>query len=256
MTARRTDGASGPVGSGPVGDGSVADRSLENATVQNVSFPSGDGEAHGYLQLPPSGRGPALVVVQEWWGLTDHIADLVRRFASEGFVALAPDLYGGRTTHDPEEARRLLRKLPVERAARDLAGAVDLLLGSDAVTSPAVGVVGFCMGGGFALALAAQQGERVAAVVPFYGLPPADTDYGDLRAHVQGHYAEKDRSIKRNDVTAMVAKVRRQADIDAQIFWYPAGHAFLNDQRPRYDADSARLAWSRAIDFLRRSLSR
>ncbi|MFP5347192.1 MAG: dienelactone hydrolase family protein [Actinomycetes bacterium] len=224
--------------------------------AQNVSFPGGDGEAYGYLELPPSGRGPGLVVVQEWWGLTDHIADLVRRFAAEGFVALAPDLYGGRTTHDPEEARRLLRQLPVDRAARDLAGAVDLLLGHDAVTSPAVGAVGFCMGGGFALALAAQQGERVGGVVPFYGLPPADTGYGHLRAQVQGHYAEKDRSISRDDVAAMTTKVRQQAEIDAEIFWYPAGHAFVNDQRPSYDPDSARLAWSRAVAFLRRSLGR
>jgi carboxymethylenebutenolidase len=223
---------------------------VQNTTVQNVTFPGGHGEAHGYLERPPSGTGPGLVVVQEWWGLDSHLAGLVRRFASEGFVALAPDLYGGATAHDSKEAARMARTLPVDRAARDLAGAVDLLLDDETVTSSTVGIAGFCMGGGFALMMAAQQGERVGAVVPFYGLPPASTDYSGLRAAVQGHYAQKDRSISRDDVTAMATSVRLQAGVEPQIFWYPAGHAFVNDQRPSHDPHSAALAWSRTVDFL------
>src|SRR3712207_8310701 len=90
---------------------------------QNVTFPSNGSQAHGYLALPPSGSGPAVIVIQEWWGLTDHIADVTDRLAAEGFVALAPDLFGGRTTHEAEAAGRLMSELPVDQAARDLGGA-------------------------------------------------------------------------------------------------------------------------------------
>ena len=86
--------------------------------IQNVTFPSNGGQAHGYLAVPTSGSGPGLIVIQEWWGLTSHIRDLTDRFAAAGFVALAPDLYGGRTTHDAEEAGRLMQELPAERAAQ------------------------------------------------------------------------------------------------------------------------------------------
>ncbi|MEJ5866820.1 dienelactone hydrolase family protein [Pseudokineococcus sp. 5B2Z-1] len=222
------------------------------AAPQNTTFPRPGGEeGHGYLELPPSGRGPGLVVVQEWWGLTEHIADLVRRFAAEGFVALAPDLYGGRTTHDGEEAMRLMQELPVDRAARDLAGAVDLLLGHEAVTSSTVGVAGFCMGGSFALTLAAQQGERVGAVTPFYGLPDPDgTDWSGVRAAVQGHYAREDR-IDLDVVGRVFDDLRERLDVPVELHVYEAQHAFVNDTGPAYDADAAALAWGRATAFLR-----
>src|SRR5215469_12434907 len=144
---------------------------------QNVAFQSNGGQAHGYLALPPSGRGPALVVIQEWWGLTEHIADVTDRFAAEGFVALAPDLYGGPTTHDASEAAELMQKLPVDQAVRDLAGAVDFLLGRDDVLGDRVGAVGFCMGGAFVLMLAAQEGGKIAAAVPFYPVGQMPDDY-------------------------------------------------------------------------------
>ncbi len=221
---------------------------------QNVEFPSGAGTAHGYLELPGrdgAGSGPGLVVIQEWWGLTSHVADLTRRFAAEGFVALAPDLYGGATTHDGAEAMRLMQELPVDRAARDLAGAVDHLLGRPEVTSSTVGVVGFCMGGAFVLTLAAQQGERIGAAVPFYGLPDVEgTDYSGLRAAVQGHYATRDR-ITREAVEATAAKIREQSGVEADVRFYEADHAFVNDERPSYDEASAHAAWAAAVAFLK-----
>ena len=229
---------------------------MSETSYQNTTFDRPDGgTGHGYLELPPSGRGPALVVVQEWWGLTDHVADLVRRFAADGFVALAPDLYGGRTTHDGEEAARLMQELPVERAAADLAGAVDLLLGHEAVTSSTVGVAGFCMGGAFALTLAAQQGDRVGAVSPFYGLPDPDaTPWGDLTAAVQGHYARQDR-IDLGVVHDVFGRLRgvggRPADRPVELHVYDAAHAFVNDGGPAYDAAAATTAWARATSFLR-----
>src|SRR5580698_5541162 len=145
--------------------------------VQNVTFAGNGDLAYGYLSSPASGRGRGVIVIQEWWGLTTHIAQLADRLAAEGFVALAPDLYGGATTHDAAEATQLMLQLPVDRAARDLRGAVDYLLSLDEVVGEAVGVVGFCMGGSFALQLAVQEGGRIAAAVAFYPVGYMPDDY-------------------------------------------------------------------------------
>src|SRR5215213_2029511 len=192
---------------------------------QNVTFASDGGSAHGYLATPPSGSGPGVVVVQEWWGLDDHIAEVVDRLAGEGFVALAPDLFGGRVAHDSGEAGRLMQELPVQEAARALGGAVDYLLQHDAVTSSSVGAVGFCMGGGFVLLLAA----------------------------VQGHYGERDDFYPVEQARAQEEQIQREAGVPVEFFYYPAGHAFHNDKDKlgTYDRDSAELAWSRTVDFLR-----
>ena len=226
----------------------------ENASRQNTSFPSGGGQAHGYLAVPESGSGPAVVVIQEWWGLTDHIADVTDRLAAEGFVALAPDLYGGRTTHDADEAGQLMSELPVEQAARDLGGAVDLLLGHEAVTSSTVGAVGFCMGGGFVLLLAAQQDGRVSAAVPYYGVGPAiPKTFEGLTAAVQGHYGERDDSYPADDARAQAEQIRTESGAEVEFHFYDAGHAFHNDTNKlgTYSKADAELAWSRTVEFLR-----
>lgn len=220
---------------------------------QNVTFGSNGGTAHGFLALPPSGVGPALVVVQEWWGLTSHIAAMAQRFAAEGFVTLAPDLYGGATTHDGAEAAQLEHRLPAGRAARDLRGAVDFLLAHPKVVGDSVGVVGFCMGGGFALTLATQEGDRVAAVVPFYGLPKdPGFDYRGLTAHVLGHFAERDRSLPAAVVDEAAIRIGEATDRRPEIHFYPAGHAFMNDENllGTHDGLQARIAWQRTLSFL------
>jgi carboxymethylenebutenolidase len=229
----------------------------ENAR-QNITFPSNGNEAHGYLAVPESGSGPGVIVIQEWWGLTDHIADVTDRLAAEGFVALAPDLYGGKVAHDADEAGRLMTELPVDRAARDLAGAVDFLLGHEAVTSAQVGAIGFCMGGGFVLMLAAQQGDKVGAAVPFYGVGPAVPDtYTGITAAVQGHYGERDDFYPVADARKQEEQIRKESGAEVQFFYYPAGHAFHNDTNAlgTHDADNAKLAWQRSVDFLRAKLA-
>ncbi|MER7584861.1 alpha/beta fold hydrolase [Kitasatospora sp. NPDC097691] len=226
----------------------------QGGSRQNVTFPSNGRTAHGYLARPPQGVGPGLVVVQEWWGLTSHVATMADRFAAEGFTVLAPDLFGGATTHDSTEAARLKRELPVERAVEDLSGAVDHLLSLDGVVGDAVGVVGFCMGGGFALLLAARAGDRVAAAVPFYGLPPdPDFDYRGLTAHVLGHFGESDRSIPMAAVDEAAIRIGEATDIRPEVHFYPAGHAFMNDENPlgTYDPLQAGIAWGRTLTFLR-----
>jgi carboxymethylenebutenolidase len=221
---------------------------------QNTTFASNGGEAHGYLATPPSGSGPGLIVIQEWWGLVDHIKDVTDRFAAEGFVVLAPDLYGGRTTHDADEAGTLMQELPVPKAAKDLAGAVDFLLGHDAVTSESVGAVGFCMGGGFVIVMAAQQGDRVSAAVPYYGVGGyEDMDLSGTRAAVLGHFGSDDPMATPEKVAELEAKLREDAGIEPDLRVHEgAGHAFFNDENPlgTYDAELARSTWQDTVAFL------
>jgi carboxymethylenebutenolidase len=171
------------------------------------------------------------VVIQEWWGLTSHIADVANRLAAEGFVALAPDLFGGATTHDADEAAKLMQELPMQRATRDLGGAVDYLLGHDAVTSSTIGAVGFCMGGGFVLVLAAEQGDKIGAAVTFYGvLGEPYPSYEHLCAPLLGHFGDQDEMQSTDQVGELAATIERQSDRKPDFRFYPAGHASFNDQ--------------------------
>ncbi|MCM3688670.1 dienelactone hydrolase family protein [Kocuria rosea] len=226
---------------------------VETTPHQNVTFPSAEGRAHGYLAVPDSGRGPGVVVVQEWWGLTDHIRDVADRLAAEGFVALAPDLYGGSITHDGAEAAEMMARLPEEEGARLLSGAVDFLLAHEAVTSSTVGAVGFCMGGGFVLALAAEQGGRVGAAVPFYGVGQGLPDaYHGVSACVQGHYGREDAAYPVEKAQALEEQIRHESSAPVVEFhYYDAPHAFHNDgNEANHRPDAARTAWERAVGFL------
>lgn len=225
---------------------------------QNVTFdlPTKDGDqtGHGYLALPASGKGPGVIVIQEWWGLVDHIKDVCDRLADLGFVALAPDLYGGWIAHDGDEAGEMMQNLPAEEGARQLAGAVDWLLARDEVTSQTVGAIGFCMGGGFVLALAAQQGDKVSAAVPFYGVGQGvPGDFSGVTAAVQGHYAEQDEMFPVDEARAQERQIRAESGADVEYFYYDAPHAFHNDENPQgnYRPEAAALAWDRAVSFLK-----
>lgn len=225
---------------------------------QNVSFDSNGGRAHGYLKTPEAGSGPGLIVIQEWWGLTDHIKDVTDRFAAEGFVALAPDLFGGTTTHDADEAGRLMEELPVEDAARDLKGAVDFLLDHDAVTSETVGAVGFCMGGGFVIALAAQEGDRIGAAVPYYGVGAyEDADLSKVTAPVLGHFGSEDPMATPDAVRELERRLEASSapSVDLRIH-EGAGHAFFNDENHlgTYDPDLAASTWRETVAFLKQHL--
>lgn len=231
---------------------------MDDNPRQNVTFASNGHLAHGYLAVPEGGSGPGVIVVQEWWGLDDHIAAVADRLASEGFVALAPDLFGGRIAHDESTAAQLMNDLSVEQAAAELGGAVDFLLAHEAVGSQRVGAVGFCMGGGFVLLLAAQQGDAVAAAVPFYGAGPAiPRSYVNLRAAVQGHYGEQDAFYPVEQARAQEQQIREESGAEVEFFYYPAGHAFHNEdnQLGTYDPQLAEIAWRRAVQFLRAHVS-
>jgi carboxymethylenebutenolidase len=219
-----------------------------------IEFASNGGTAQGYLAT--EGSGPGVVVIQEYWGLVDHIKELCDRFAAQGFVALAPDLFHGQTAREPDEAGKLLMSMRMEEAARDMGGAVDAV--KQRSSGHGVGVVGFCAGGGLALVLACQRPEAVRAVAPFYPLipwPDAQPDYSKLNGAVQGHFAEHDEGAGLKAAQALEDTLTKLGK-RARMFVYPGTqHAFFNDQRPDvYDMTAAREAWDKVLTFLRDEL--
>ena len=221
---------------------------------QMIEFAANGGTARGYLAKPSSGNGPGVVVVQEWWGLNDHIKALADRLADEGFVALAPDIYHGDMAREPQEAQKLMMALNVEQAAKDLKGAAAALKANGA-TGNKVGAVGFCMGGQLAL-FAGTVSPEVGAVVDFYGVHPAvKPDYSKLQGPVLILTGDKD-PMAGPEPSGAVEQGIKAAGKQAEIVVYPdAGHAFMNDTRPdAYKADAAADAWSRMVNHFKANL--
>ncbi len=222
-----------------------------------IQFPSNGTDGQGYLATPPSGSGPGVVVIQEWWGLVDHIKDVCDRFALEGFTALAPDLYRGEVSREPDEAGKLMMAMALDRAAKDMSGAIDELVRRGSKNG--VGVVGFCMGGGLALALACQRPDKVLAVAPFYGAVPwpnYQPDYSKITAKVRGHYAELDDWMTPEKAREL-EKTLTDLGKDARITIYPGTqHAFFNDTRPEvFNPQASQSAWKDTVDLFRTTLS-
>jgi len=228
---------------------------------ETVNFPSNGNRADGYLATPASGHGPGVMVIQEWWGLAPQIKRVCDRLAGAGFVALAPDLYHGELAEHTEmdKAAKLMSTLPMDRAARDLGGAVDFLLQNDAVQVDKVGVVGFCMGGMLTLVVAAQQGDKIGAAAPWYGAPLGDSapDWSNLSAPVRGHFAESDDFFPPDAIKALEQQLKGMGK-DVVFTVYPGcGHAFGNEDNPlgTHNSDAADQAWSETVAFLRERLT-
>jgi carboxymethylenebutenolidase len=221
-----------------------------------VEFAGNGKTSSGYLATPEGGqKGPGVVVIQEWWGLTDHIKRVADRFAKEGFVALAPDLYDGRVVGEPDEAGKAMMELDMEQAGKDMAGAVDHLLEHPEVEPRKVGVVGFCMGGTLAMMLATLR--PVEAVVDYYGGPlKGQLDVHKIKGAVLGHFAGKDEWATPVRARELLDRLHRLG-VEAEFYTYPtAEHAFFNDDRPEvHDPRASKLSWERTIDFLRSRLS-
>ena len=220
---------------------------------ERVTFAAGEGTTTGYLATPgpDRARGRGVVVIQEGWGLVDHVKKVADRFAAEGFHALAPDLYHGVASKSSEEEGRLSMELDIAGAENDLRGAVERLR---YLTGRRVGTVGFCTGGALSLLAACSNPEGVAACVVYYGgHPKVEYDFDRLRAPVLGHWAEKD---ERNaDVPRLEAELGRRG-LSFEFHSYPGTrHAFFDDERPEvYARDAAETSWERTIDFLARHL--
>ena len=219
-----------------------------------LTFPSNGHTCDGYLA--GDGTGPGVIVIQEWWGLVPHIKDVADRFAAAGFTALAPDLYHGQSTTEPDGAGKLMMALNLEQAAKDLSGAIALL--QERTGRAKVGVVGYCMGGGLALVLASKRPDAVAAAAPYSGVIPwksVQPDWSAITATVVGEYGELDDSANPDAVHALEAKLRELGK-DATLHVHPgAQHAFFNDTRPEvYDADASTVAFDRTVDLFRSAL--
>ena len=218
-----------------------------------IEFKSNGGTCTGYLA---GTSGPGVIVIQEWWGLVPHIKDIADRFAAEGFVALAPDMYHGEVTSEPDLAGKLLMSMNLATAGKDLSGAVDALLERTGRTK--VGATGFCMGGGLALMAACLRPDAISAVAPFYGGMRPDTviEWDNLAAVVEGHYAETDRGTAAPEAVKELEATLRAKGKDATFHVYPGTqHAFFNDTRPEvYDAEVSQVAWDRMLALFRAHL--
>jgi carboxymethylenebutenolidase len=223
---------------------------------QLIEFASNGGRAQGYLAEPPGGTGIPLVVIQEWWGLVPHIEDVCERFAAEGFLALAPDLYHGETTTEPDEAGKLMMAMNLEQAAKDMSGAVDEI--AALANGTRVGVTGFCMGGGLALMLATLRPDHVNACVTWYGLipwPGVQPDWTRISGPILGHYAEQDGYFS-SELALELEDELQSLDKDAEFVIHEGvDHAFFNDTRPEvYNAAAAGQAWAQTVGFLHTNL--
>ncbi len=218
-----------------------------------VEFPTNGTKTTGYLATPAAGKGPGVLVIQEWWGLVGHIKKVCDRFAAEGFTALAPDMYHGKTASEPDEAGKLFMALNIGQAEKDLRGAAKYLAGHSA--SAKLGAVGFCMGGQLAL-FAATLNPSIGACANFYGIHPnVKPDYTKLSGPVLGLYAEKDGFVTPAVATGVDAAIKA-AGKKSEIHIYPGvDHAFFNDERKdAYNKAAADDAWRRALAFFRQHL--
>jgi carboxymethylenebutenolidase len=225
--------------------------------MPEVEFESNGGTAPGYLAVPESGSGPATIVLQEWWGVDPHIRDVCDRFAREGFLALAPDLYRGDTTDQPDKAQQLMMALSMDQAEKDMRGAVDYLDEHEGSGGRGVGSVGFCLGGGLSV-WAASANQKVTAVVTYYYvMPHGKPDFSKIQAPVLGHFGDQDEFVSVEDAKALEQEMRG-AGVDATLEFYEgAGHAFFNgtNRLGTYDKDAAERSWQRTIEFLRKNLA-
>ena len=217
-----------------------------------VSFKANGRPGDGYLATPKGAHGPGLVVIQEWWGLVDHIKDLCERFSQQGYFALAPDLYHGEKATSPDAAGKLMMALNIGEAAKDIRGAANYLIGLDGVAPKRVAAIGFCMGGQLALYAACEFPELINATVDFYGIhPQVKPDVSRLSGPVLAHFANRDKSTPPDVANALVKKIE-DAGKDVEAHFYEADHAFFNDARPAvYNAEAAKLAWDRTLEFLK-----
>ena len=225
--------------------------------MPDIEFPTNAGAAPGYLSVPTAGHGPATIVLQEWWGLDEHIRSVCDRLAAEGFFALAPDLFRGETTTQPSEAEQKTMALSMDQAERDMCGAADFLASQPGVEGPGVGSVGFCLGGGLSLWAAASCPQITAAVTYYYVMPHGKPDFSKIKGPILGHFGTDDEFISHDEATALESELR-DAGVDVTFHYYEgAGHAFFNDTNRlgTHDPEIAQTSWEQTLSFLRAALA-
>lgn len=229
---------------------------MPDITTASVEYPANGVSGTGHLARPDdAATHPGVIVIQEWWGLDAHIKSIADRFAREGFVALAPDLYHGQFATEPDEARKLVMNMNREQAQKDLVGAVKYLQALPRVAPKKVGCIGFCMGGSLTLALAAATPD-VAAAAPFYaGFQPPATELAKIEAEMFCAFGADDAGIPLDNVKKFEAALK-SSNRNATVKVYDgAPHSFFNDTRDSYRPDSANDAWERSLALFQRVLT-
>jgi carboxymethylenebutenolidase len=202
-----------------------------------------------YLALPKAdGRYPAVVVIQEYWGVNDQIKGVCDKWAGEGFIAIAPDIYDGKIAANAEEAGAMMKSLDRAKALETISAAVEKVR-AHASSTGKVAVTGYCLGGAFALAAAASV-RGLSAIVPFYGMPPT-ADWDKVEAPIQMHVAMHDNWVTVDGAKKLQATLAEHGK-QMQVHFYDAQHAFCNERRPEvYAPDACREAWHRAVTFVK-----
>ncbi len=226
---------------------------------KTVSFKRPDGkDVSGYLAEPAGGKGPGVVVIQEWWGLTDQIKGVADKLAGAGYRALVPDLYRGKATLDAKEAEHLMNGLDFgDAASQDVRGAVQYLKSTG---SAKTGVTGFCMGGALTVLSAVNVPEADATVV-WYGFPPLEyVDASRIKGPMMAHWALNDEFFPIDKVDDLEKKLKG-ANVQFDFHRYPAKHAFANETANErglppleYNPEAAELAWKRTMEFFGKNL--
>ncbi len=233
---------------------------MANIQTETITYRANGGTANGYVARPDDqAQHPGVIVIQEWWGINDNIKAICRRFADEGYVALAPDLYHGKVVlnGEPNEAQKAMMALDQTEVAQNLHGAVQALKSRPEVLPKKVGVVGFCMGGRLALIVASQEGSDIGAVAGFYpgGYNPSEADVQAIQCPVLAIYGERDDSTPEPAREQFRKYLTDSGKVFDMVVYPGAHHAFFNDSRPAvYDAAAAEDAWNRTLAWFTRYL--
>ena len=214
-----------------------------------------DGGTDAFVALPPGNKeAPSVIVIFEWWGLNAQIRGVAKDLAMQGYVAIVPDLYHGKVASDPENAHILVRGLDEEAAMGDLDAAVTWLRAQPRTAKTKIGIVGFCMGGRISQ-LFALHGPAVSAAIMFYGSPELNPErLATLKAPLQGHFGAADQGIEPDRVEKLKAALDSAGKTNEIYTYAGAGHAFMNQTRPSFSPDAARLAWARTLAFFQKYL--
>lgn len=218
---------------------------------ETLGFETTNGASTAYAAFPDAGNGKAVVVIHEWWGLNDHVKDIVNRYAAEGFVAIAPDLYRGTIATNAEDASKLMHALQIDDGLDTIRNA--MFSATEKYGISHFGITGYCMGGTFALRAACEL-EGISAAVPFYGDIPGDDVLQQLKVPTIFVSGTRDQWISPEKVAGLEDATER-FELPVQSLKYDADHAFFNDTRPEvYDATAAADAWAKAVAFFNAKL--
>ena len=224
--------------------------------TETVRYKSGEETVSGYLAAPETpGKHAAIIAIHEWWGLNDWVKEQAQKFAAEGYVVLAVDLYRGKVATTPDEAHELMRGVPQDRGMRDLKAAFDYLAARPDVQPEKIASAGWCMGGGYSIRLAVAEPRLAACIVNYGPLPTEAANLAKIKAPVLGNFGAEDRGIPADAVRGFAAAMQAAGKTADVKIYDGAGHAFENPNNTAgYRAAAAADAWQRMVAFFRAHL--